>query len=305
MNITWFPLKNNFLILVAFTCIMIFNTIFSVIFIIGLWKTNTTLSRPQYIQLLQTVTDLLLTLFGISLIIYGIIETSNVTCTVIIIQKAIIIFLVETAASTTLLLTLDRYLYVARSNFYNQFIAHRYTKRSLVAIISFSLIWCVWVIIIMNEKNIKQVAVFHLCVAVNGGLLLIFLILLNLLLTKYIRNTMKIVRTKTSQNAGNNLKRYDTSVNRTILLLSITLLVHTAPLLIGLCILGAFILQDKQSNDLEHYLGWCTALIFSKPTISLSISIFRNNGIKMFCKSFCRKRENCAVSINMGHTVEK
>lgn len=290
---------NGDLLTGAYAINFVFLVVSNVALIIGLIKTKqNTLKRTSKLFLLLSSSDLLLGLILMPIQIASIHLIPDLDCMTIANRAFWSNFPLILSGLTILLISVDRYLMITRTSFY-----HKYFTRKVMIVIVFieiciSFSWSFSYMEISRSNNLRSHAKYLFSVAGFEAFILTSVVIVYIALLQYVQATVKVM-----SSARHIPPDYDRKLLKTIMLISITLVICYAPSVISITLAGYFSLFSTDitvQRIVNVAVIWSLVITSVNSGLNACICIARSSQIKKFYRSiFCRK-EVAEISIGPG-----
>ena len=271
------------------TTIMIFLIITNVIMINGIWKTDFTLKLSHKLYIYQCILGLFDGLVMLPLYLLTQTHENEVRCSIALLTLFGIIHQSLLELTTLALLSISRYYRISyHFSFSGKRVMFVYilTYAFTVGIASIML----WYRSIFDIKLLSYISI-GLCIM--NFILQTIIVSANILLLKYVRQIGK-------ENTVNNINiDYQKHAIKTILLLSISLIICAFPTVIAVCISCYQRLKEGKDLRVTHayfQLAYILFTLFSG--INSVIYIFRSKGIIVYYKAIILNNYDCTLCTN-------
>ena len=262
------------------TTIMIFLIISNVLMIHGIWKTNFTLKLSHKLYLFQCILGLFDGVFILPLYLLTQILENEVRCSIALLTLFGIINQSLLELTTLALLSISTYYRISyHFSFSGKRVIFVYILTYAFTVCSASIMaWC------RSISDIKLLSYIAIGLSIMNFMLQAIIVSANIFLLKYVRQIGK-------ENTMNNINiDYQKHAIKTILLLSISLMICTFPTVITVCISSYQRLNEENDLRVPHaylQLSYIVFMLFSG--INSVIYIFRSKEIIVYYKTIIMK----------------
>lgn len=275
--------------LVALLGVLIFTMFFiiitNILLIHGLratTKNNKKLSLTKKLFVYLSSTDLFTGFVSVPFQIWMLIISKDASCTQTAIQAFVNAFTPALAMFTLLSISATRYLSVAQPNFYREHVRHPKVTIVLVLQAAAALGLTIWYVVATQSNTHHLLGIFlifvtFLCFGTIGTAVVVNFRLF-FFLKKHNEHSM-IVRGRETNAA------YQTEVAKTLLLISLVLVLCYLPNGIAFSIVGYHVFRgDSQSDTYNYYVPWAHVPMLLNAGFNSLIYIRRNKNIYFYYK---------------------
>ncbi|XP_066930937.1 C-C chemokine receptor type 5-like [Clytia hemisphaerica] len=297
---------NGKLDLTAYVVMFVFATAANVILIHSMIKTKETRTNTAKLFLVMAITDLTICIILPFVHEFNIhFDTGKYTCTTYGVEQFFICFLGCSSTIFTFFITLDRFLFIRKSQWHQQMndtypivmimLVFTYIVSTGTGIAIFMLIYRH-----LHEQISKPSVVFFSALLVLYVFVLIAELTINISLIVYIRKQAKQLRNITNCQTSNNRHKKAT---KTVLMISFIQIITTLPpvhAFINVIIVFAREEHDKHMSRIYYMTTWLNIPIILSSLMNAIVFVHRNDKLKTFYKQKISKHKAALISWTGG-----
>ena len=274
------------LLTLAYALTSIFIIFANSFVIIGLHRTKKSFTRFDCLFILLSSFDLLVGLLVLPYQIYIIYRTGELSCFEVAMKSTVCVLTSTLSGMTTCLIATDRYLSIARKSFAETHVTSSCIIKIIVIEIIISVMWCVFAVYASQQSRELPKVIFLANFAIYEGILLSAVIVINILLFRHIKNRARSLIYIHGQLPDKVIK-HKSRVNKTILIISISLVIAYMPSFFGFVLASISKLQNKPTNasTAHKVVPWIILPTNINSGLNASIFLWRNKELRVYFRS--------------------
>ena len=279
--------NNNGNILLGFYVLsMLLITTTNIAMIVGLIKCFRKLSRINKLFIFLSLNDLMVGILLIPIQIYGVISGDKTSCTGAGVHGFLTVYAPSVSMTTVCLIALDRYMLISNKIFYENYLTSCFVTIWIIGELTIVIIGSLWYAISLQYQNLVVHGLLMLFLSTFVGIALGSVTVINIKLLRHVKQAAK----ESQQTFSFGTTRYEKKVTKTIIVISIILVICYLPTLIGLLYNSIFYFKPgnkimrKKTNNIQQLLPWLTCLVELHSFLNASVFIWRNRIIVNYYK---------------------
>lgn len=275
---------SNIALTVVYTCIGIFIITTNTALLVVLPKVKKEMTRFDRLFMLQSVVDLTVGIVLMPLEVYLINKGYPVTCLDSAIKTMVSAFTSVLSGLITFFIANDRYLLIKKNQVYDTYMTKRLIVGILTVIVSVAIFWALFALQVVRLGLAREKIWFTLTFGIFASFMLIEVNIVNILLFRHVKNAPKTLPQPNKRTSN----QYRIDVSKTILIISVCLVVAYVPSIFGF-VGGSIMVLLKDPTNFSSS-GTKYIIYFILPTklnsgINSLVFISRNNAFRDYVKS--------------------
>lgn len=302
---------NNVLMAIIYAFGFVFILFSNILMIVGLLKTNKQLSISKKLFLSLSVSDLLTGMLTVPIQLFMVMNGTESDCALVAAQAFVNAFFPSLSMLILVVISLFRYAIITNNTKAAKFTTPAAVKFIFVLQILFSIAYAIWYTYVSQTLDHVHHAVFLIFTSAYVVIVVTGMIVLNVRLLFYIKTTGRTSTVRFQQN----IAQYHSKVTKTILIITIVVILCYLPLMIIFATMGIFLLDKNSFSEYYHYMiPWSHLPLVYNSGMNSIVYISRNERIIRYFKRMISKtdsllensdliNETSALKVKNGHSA--